>query len=405
MIFRSPRWLILAALVLLMALLAGACSRNSQSSATPTVPPGAVATESAPALGTESAPPQATAEASPVVDGTLSGTVATISDLHDNPDSYTGKTVLTHGYLNTSLNANVIVLSDASLNLLVLGAEGVLPGGLTTDEFIQVSGTVEPFDVQRAADELDVSFTGLDVARFAGEPSMIVSAIRAGAVPVGEVVADPDRFVDRTIAIGGSISSVIDARAFVLQPAGNGSAGAGMLVATPFAAVPAQLADQARVEIVGRVVRLDDATLSSLGEPFAFLTDSAFDAYRGARVFIGDVVDVVAPAPSATVEEVLAQPEDWEGKTVTVIDTVAARLTDHAVSIGPDGALMVVGTTDQLPESIKAGVTIVVNGAVTRFDPANPPDVAGFDPSHPALAAYDGKPIIVVTSVQVLPAE
>ncbi|HMM43706.1 MAG TPA: hypothetical protein PKA95_17565, partial [Thermomicrobiales bacterium] len=140
-------------------------------------------------------------------------------------------------------------------------------------------------------------------------------------------------------------------------------------------------------------------------EAFAFLADPAFDAWRDKPVFVSDVVDVIAPAPTANIEAILSQPDTWEGKTVTVIDTVVARLTDRAVSIGPDGVLMIAGTTDQLPATVAPGVTVVVNGAVQRFDPDNPPDLPGCDRAPPAVAAYAGKPIIVVTSVQVLPGE
>ncbi len=59
----------------------------------------------------------------------------------------------------------------------------------------------------------------------------------------------------------------------------------------------------------------------------------------------------------------------------------------------------------EAPVAVGPGATVAVSGAVQRFDPNNPPDVAGFDPAHPAVAAYAGKPIIVVTSVQVLPSE
>ena len=409
MIPRSPRWLIPAALLLAIALLGGACSRNSDSSPTATVAQGAdaPATVTSVATGqpqTASSTPAAET-ASPVASGTLTGTVATIGDLLAGPDDFTGETVLTHGYIGTIFSANVIVLTDASQNLLVLGAENALPEGLAADEFVEVSGRIEPFDARHAADELDISLDGLDVARFDGEPSLVVEAVRAGAAPIGEILADPASFENRTIAASGQISTVIDARAFVLAPATGGAPDDGMLVATAFAAVPAQMAEQARVQVVGRIVELDAGAVSSLGEAFAFLADPAFDAWRDKPVFVSDVVDVIAPAPTANIEAILSQPDTWEGKTVTVIDTVVARLTDRAVSIGPDGVLMIAGTTDQLPATVAPGVTVVVNGAVQRFDPDNPPDIAGFDPAHPAVAAYAGKPIIVVTSVQVLPGE
>jgi len=413
---RSPRWPIPAMLLLAVVLLGGACSRNSESSSTATpgpATPAAQATGDAtrpvtmPADGTtpgaESSPIAGTA--TPVRPGTMGGMTVSIPDLHDNPDDYAGATVLTHGYVDEILSSNVVVLTDASEQLLILGAEGVLPEGLTADEFVQVSGRVEPFDPERAAEQLDIGLDGLDIARFDGESSLVVEEIRAGAVPVGEVVAGPASFQGRTIAVGGQIGTVIGARAFVLTPAGSGASNAELLVVTPFAAVPQEMADGARVHVVGEVAQLDDATVAGLGDAFAFLSDPAFDAYRDRPAFVSEVVEVVAPAPTASVEAILAQPDAWDGKTVTVIATVVERLTDRAVAVGPDGALMVVGTSDQFPASLTAGAIVVVNGTVQRFDPRDPPDVSGFDPEHPAVAAHGGQPIVVVSSVQVLPEE
>jgi len=402
-ISRNPRWLTPAALLLAMLLLGGACSRNSDSKATATPEAGVEASATATTVALSHPGTPGTSVGSSATPGTLSGSVATVAELLSDPSGHTGQTVLTHGYVDTVLSDNAVVITDSSQQLLILGVAGAIPKGLTVDEFVEVAGRVELFDAQQAASELDISLDGLDVARFAGESSLVVGAIRAGAVPVGEIVADAASFEGRTIAVGGEISSVIDARAFVMAPAGAEPAASGMLVATPFAAVPAQMATQARVQVVGRVVQLDSATIANLGEPFAFLAGPEFDQYKGKPVFVSDVVVVLASAPTATSQEILSQPDTWEGKTVTVIDTVVARLTDRAVSIGADGGLMVVGGLDQLPATVVPGVTIVVNGAVVRFDPSSPPDIAGFDPAHPAVAAFAGKPIIVVTSVQVLP--
>lgn len=415
MIPPGPRWLTLATVLVTIVLVGAACSRNSDSdsTATPvpaTVPSGVATPATTPAITTGAATSAVTPSPTAVDDvgtptssGPLSGAVVTISDLVEDSGDYDGQAVLTHGYVDTVLSGNVVVLTDTSDQLLILGGEGALPEGLSPDGFVEVSGRVETFDAQRVAEELDISVDGLDVARFDGEPSLVVDAMRVGAVPVAEVSANPTQYEGRTIAVGGSITSVVDPRAFVLAPVGEGSPDDGLLVATAFAAVPGPLAEQARTQVVGRLARLDGETIASLDDALAFLAEPAYDAWRDQVIFIGDVVDIVAPAPTASVEAILAQPEAWEGKTVSVVDIVASRLTDRAIAIGFEGSLMVVGTPDQLPEPVAANATILVNGTVERFDPDNPPDIDGFDAAHPAVAARAGQPMIVATSVEVLP--
>lgn len=392
------RWLVSLMLLLVVSMTAAACSRNSESSATATATAGndsaQVATE--PSTGDQS--PTAPAAGSPAT--TPEGQQVPIPELVTGGNTYVGQAVQTYGNVDTVLSSNVIVLADKSQQLLVFGSADVMPANLTVDEFMLVSGTVEPFDQQHISGTLGIGFDGLDVARFAGKPALTIDAARAGSIPVDEALADAEALQGLTIEIGGQITSIVDTRAFAVSPADAADTSATMLIATPFDAVPSQMAEQARVQVVGRIVVLDDA--EDLGDDFEFLNDAAFDQYRGSPIFLADVVNVVAPAPSATVADILASPDSWIGKEVSVIDTVASRLTDRAASISGEPGMMVIGPAALFTATIQPGVMVMVTGTVQFFDSTNPPDVDGFDPQHPAVAAYAGQPIIVATSVQAL---
>lgn len=401
MIALRHRWLVPLILLLALSLTGAACSRNSESSATATAnnDSAEVATEPSTGNMAPTGPAAGSPAGSPVA--TPDGQQVSIPDIVTGGDTYVGQSVMTYGAVDTVLSSNVVVLADKSQQLLIFGSTDVIPATLSVDEFMLVSGTIEPFSAQHITDSLGIGFDGLDVARFEGKPALTVDAARAGAIPVDEALTDLDSLQGLTIELGGQITSVVDTRAFVAATSDSADASNSMLIATPFDAIPTQMAEQARVQVIGRIVVLDD-NVGSLGEGFDFLSGAQFDQFRGSPIFIADVVNVVAPAPSATVADILASPESWLEKDVSVIDSVSARLTDRAVTIGGEPGMMVVGPEALFTDPVAPGATVMVTGTIQLFEPSNPPDVEGFDAQHPAVAAYAGQPIIVATSVQVL---
>jgi hypothetical protein len=326
-----------------------------------------------------------------------------VSDIVTTPEAYNGDTVTTHGEVEEVIGSNAFTIVDDNQEILVLGTEDVVPDNLTRGEFVQISGAVHTFDTASFEAELGIGLEDERYSRFVGQPAMVLQSIQVGALAIDDLLGNLGAYDGRTVNVIGQVSQVLSVQAVILaDPSATGT----ILAVTPFAAISKDMGVSAWVRIVGSVKTLDSSNVQDLGPGFAFLDSAAYSQYDGKPIILGTSVEVIAPSTTATVGDILSQPEGTKTNDTVVSAPVLRRVTDQSFTIGADGRELLVLDTTAQPSGITPGALVVVSGFAVTLDISNPPQVNGqpldIDLRDANLAPFLGLRVLVAQSIQVV---
>lgn len=239
-------------------------------------------------------------------------------------------------------------------------------------------------------------------------------------VSFSEVVRHPEVMWDETVTISARVDEVIDSHAALL---GNDRILVGdrlLILSEP------ELQDQVLldtisgaelgagdvVQVTGTVQRYDLATLqATLG---ITLDEASLANYQSSAVLVVDAIDLDVPIASeagdkefgggssgydfgVTIDDIVAQSDEYLGLTVTVSDEVEEGiLTPHVFLIGDQKLLCI--SPNPRPEPFVES-TAYVTGEVMLFDIAEVEQMLGIDLDDASFSSFEGQPFILVESV------
>jgi uncharacterized protein YdeI (BOF family) len=405
------RLTVLAALVVLTAGVTVGCLTSNKKDSTPTpttsataASPTTQATQQPDATGVSETPPaSASPGTSSTPNGDLTGPSVAVSGIVETPEAYDGETVTTHGEVEEIIGSNAFTIVDDNQEMLVVGATDVVPDNMTKGEFVQISGAVHTFDTAAFEAELGIGLEDEQYSRFDGQPAMVLQSIQVGALAIDDLLGNLGAYDGRTINVIGQVSQVLNTQAVMLtDPSASGT----ILAVTPFAAISKDMGASSWVRIVGSVKTLDTGNLQDLGPEFSFLDNASYSQYNGQPVILGTSVEVIAPSTTATVGDILAQPEGAQSNDIVVSAPVLRRVTGQAFTIGADGRELLVLASTAEPSGITPNALVVVSGFAVTLDVSNPPQVngqpLGIDLRDANLAPFLGLRVLVAQSIQVV---
>lgn len=338
----------------------------------------------------------------------LRGPGVTIDELNADVDAFTGERVVVHGEVLEVLGERAFTIVDNAETVLVIGADGVTLTELAPGTFVRAAGAVRTFDVASLEAELGTTFDDTALGRFEGEPVLIADSVQVGPARVSNAISDLEIVQEQVIGVIGEIGEVVGPRAFVLREPVSSAEDASLLVVTPYLAVPGDRAEGSWVQAIGTVQTLDTSDPTALGDAYGFLSDSEYEEFDGQPVLVAELVEVVAPSATASVDDVVSGGDELVGQSVVLREVVTEIVGDRAFILGEDGGLLVVVAAGEVPPGFSEGALVVVDGVVTRFDPASPPVVdpaGGVDWNDDAIEAFAGELIVLTRSVVVIAPE
>ncbi len=240
-------------------------------------------------------------------------------------------------------------------------------------------------------------------------------------VNLTEVANHPTTMFGREVTISAAVEQIVGSHAMVV---GNdaflrgdkllivGAADLASLV-TPGSDDP--LDEEAVVRVTGEVRPFEPVALArALGlRP----SDLSIDGYKGTAVLVAREIETDPPIEigpgdkefaissdgydiGITTYDLTWHPDAFLGEIVTVSGEIEEHLlTPHAFLLG-DEALLVVSAKARPELFVEA--TAYVTGEVRRFDLAELETQLGVDLDDDLLAAYQGKPVIVATYVEMV---
>lgn len=431
-VVRPARVLTLALLVTFSTAACLSDDNDESNDASPTVSESAPSTETADPTSTVAGEPASTAgsdapttadtgptpttgtdAATPAVGGSpmtvLQGPGVTVDELTADGDAFVGQRVVVHGEVLEALAEGMFTIQDDAEILLVTGADPALMPQLVPGTFVRVAGDVETFDPAAFESALGTTIDDAAFGRFEGQPAIVAESVQVGPLTVSLVTDDVASFEDQVIAVAGEVSDVVGPQAFVVRDPADADGSEPLLIVTPYRAVPGESAVSALVEARGSIQTLDTSNPTSLGDGFAFLSDPAYDAFDGQSVVVAEQVQVVAPGATSSVGDVIAGGDELVGQSAVLRETVTEIIGDRAFIVGAgENRLLIIVAAGEVPPGLAQGALIVVDGIVTRLDPATPPvvDPAGsVDWNDDEIEAFAGELILVTRSVVVIASE
>lgn len=424
----APRaWLLASLRLLLIALVAAsalaACSVGgdddgddaepaaTSEAAAPTPSASAAETPAATEPAADTTPaPDASPEATPgggIGDPPATTEQTRVEEILADPAAFEGTpVVLDADVVEVVASEAMTVRDDASGgSLLVVGAPGVIPADLTAGDFARVSGEVRSFAIDDIEFEIGATLDDEAFADFAGEPVVIASDVRVGLVAVDDLLATPDRYLDRRITLTGPVSEARSEQALVFAALAGDER---VLVVAPFRAVPAGEAQERWFRATGTPRILDDGNRDDFGDDLAFLfEDDAFADFQGQPVLVAEVIERLSDPTNTTVAEALAGGAS-EPSGVILSGTVASQLAQQALTLtDADGnTLLVVAQEGALATGLTDGATVLARGTLTPFSADGSEALIwralGIDPAAEAYAPFVGQPALIAERVDLV---
>lgn len=264
-----------------------------------------------------------------------------------------------------------------------------------------------------------------------GAPLEARSAGREAGATVSAIADSPDAFFGRRVTVSGVVGERLSRRAFTIGESGIGeevlvvSAQGSSGAATP-------LTESAALRVTGTVRRFDLRAIED--EIGADLDGGLFSDWRGSPVIVASAVQPldraaarpastgtaggdaqvdgtgrntgIAGAAGATIDRILDDPRAYIGRTVTVRGEVDDLVGPRAFML-EDGDLffddeLLVVSAGRLPRLVEGEGEVRVTGQVRRFNRAEVEDELGIRLDERPFADYEGRPVIVARSVELV---
>lgn len=166
---------------------------------------------------------------------------ATVSEILENPDEFTGETVAVSGEVDALVGENAFTLGGGEDGLLVVSSN--LPGAVTDDTVLQAVGPVRMFTVADFEDELGIQLDDELFAEFENQPAVAAEEINTNVLPeagpqnvtIADVVDGAGELDGQTVTVEGRVTEVLSPQAFVLEESllvARGEGGADVEVGT-----------------------------------------------------------------------------------------------------------------------------------------------------------------------------
>ncbi len=289
-------------------------------------------------------------------------------------------------------------ISIAVLLLLLLGALAACgDGGDTTQVAEPTEVMEEPTEVMEEPTEVMEEPTEV-----MEEPTEVMEEPGAGTagglVTLSDVADNPDAYMGQTVTVNGEASEILGPQVFRMNEGNLLDIGDEILVVHTEDQAPADLAEDTNIRVTGTVRTFVEADIE---QDFDFgFDEELYVEYENRVAIVADTVE-----PIATVSNINEDPESYYGQEVSVIgdvveleSTYAFELDDPAL-LGGDTILVVGG--EEL--TVTEGETVQVTGTVRQFNLTEIESETGFELEDELFTDFEGRPVIVASSVSPAP--
>jgi hypothetical protein len=298
--------------------------------------------------------------------------VTSLDDVAADPARFAGEQVSVSGEVRETLASHVFTLGTDSFPVVtatpieeIAGSEAEMRASA-----VQVEGTVQQFQFDVVEDELGVSLDRSALAGLEGRYVIVASAVimdplgdagrlipdarDPGVLSVGDILGDPDRYLEEEVTVVGEIVTSAGERAFVLS--GLAYQFDDLLVLTG-EAFPQAFPVSIPVRVVGTLREFDR---QELDEEYLFdLDEGLVTHYEGQPVIVATETTFF-PRFDGVGED----PTLFVGARVTVRAVVEEVISPRIFAIG-EGLVLVFA-----PEgaNIEEGTTMIISGEMRRID-------------------------------------
>lgn len=357
-----------------------------------------------------------------------------IEEILNNADEYTDTLVSVTGRVGQILTPRAFVLASENAAddaqddaILIAGSALNIPADLTPGEKVEVTGAVREFNPS-SGDDLAAEDVDIDPRRevyqdFHNEPVIVARSITmtegqatrgagrdAEEIPLTEIFNDFDLFEGDRVRVSGEVEDIIGNSAVLFSV---DDANEDLLVVAEARAMPDWMIEGAIWRATGTIRAWNDDAWTP--EEYGIdPDDEAFNDYDDNPVLVAESVALLVPVMGERIDKILDDTDEWLNRTVTVHGKVAEvwegtagftfEGTDGFLGLTDGEDLLVLGPEDAMLDAPPGGDAIVqVTGTVRIFDPVDfDEDEIGIDPDDEALDDYEGDPILVAESVNLL---
>ncbi len=368
---------------------------------------------------------------------------ATISEIVQAPNNYTGKTVTVSGAVNDVLGARAFTLGGDELygdaQLLVVSRNMVqAPEGRSAEEalasrdVVQVTGPVRLFNLADVEKELGADLDDAAFAPYAGRPAVIAQSVdltpymgQAASnegfadITLDEITQDLAAYAGQRVVVSGGINVVLNNRAFTI-------ADNTLLDTNEVLVINATDKDLARAVVAEEpVIVMGNVRLFNLAEVEQEvgydLQDDLFADFEGKPMIVARNVSMFRDAPTASangaiqnasVADIAGNPEALKDQRVAVQATVESVIGSNAFSLDEDAVLeggidndVLVISANQQNDLINDALgerQVVVVGPVRMFNITEIENELGYDLDDNLFTDWQGGPAIVAEAIRPL---
>lgn len=359
----------------------------------------------------------------------------TVAELTSNAERYLDQRVSVRSDLNSVIGPDAFVLDeDAPFDdgidrdlLVISGTQGdVVEEGVE----VEVGGVVRMLDIAEIEQTTGRDLDDAALQMYVGRPVVVASYVRAvpvfaapdvesaiGAVDptiterygrnitVAEVAGNSADFLGKTVNVRGSVQEQLGQRALVLDENALLAGGIDNDLLVISASDAITVTDDDLVQVNGTVRSFDLAQMEQ--ELGADLDDALFTDYAGRPVLVAQQITI-----SATPAAIAADPARYAGRQVAVLGEVEQVIGQGAFSLDEDALLeagidndLLVIRADPSASTLNEGIesrTVQVIGTVRALITAEIERDYGLTLDSEILVEYEGRPVVVATSVQVV---
>lgn len=369
-------------------------------------------------------------DATTTITSPQAGTDVTVAEIVGNPGRYTNESVRVQEEIERVISPNVFMLDEDSalaggIDTGLLVVAQTMTSIITDGALVEVGGMVRTFDIAQIEQSMGMDLDDTQLQEYVGQQVIVADYVLdlppyspPGAldvdasitekygknITVAEVVGNSADFIGKNVTIRGPVQAVIGENALVVDENAllAGGIDNDLLVVSTTQGITVTTDDLAWVS--GTVRMFDRAAIEQ--EVGFDLQDDEFADYVGRPVIVASSVGVIS-TPSAIADN----PQAYVGRLVSVRGEVEEVIGATAFSLdedallegGVDNDILVISSPD-VPPIVQEGIeskTVQVFGTVRMLVTSEVEREFGFDLDDELVVDFEGRPVIIASSVQV----